>query len=104
MVFITVFLKLILNSLRNLEKEKTPVVIHGGSGLSAETFTRLIELGGRKVNISTLVKNAYLDKTKELVLSGEKFAPIPFDTEVENAVKEEVKKHLEVFSGKRTSF
>ena len=55
-------------------------------------------------NISTLVKNAYLDKTKELVLSGEKFAPIPFDTEVENAVKEEVKKHLEVFSGKRTSF
>ena len=71
-----------------LGKEKTPVVIHGGSGLSAETFTRLIELGGRKVNISTLVK----------------FAPIPFDTEVENAVKEEVKKHLEVFSGKRTSF
>ena len=70
-----------------LGKEKTPVVIHGGSGLSAETFTRLIELGGRKVNISTLVKNAYLDKTKELVLSGEKFAPIPFDTEVENAVK-----------------
>ena len=87
-----------------LGKEKTPVVIHGGSGLSAETFTRLIELGGRKVNISTLVKNAYLDKTKELILSGEKFAPIPFDTEVENAVKEEVKKHLEVFSGKRTSF
>lgn len=87
-----------------LGKEKTPVVIHGGSGLSAETFIRLIELGGRKVNISTLVKNAYLDKTKELVLSGEKFAPIPFDTEVENAVKEEVKKHLEVFSGKRTSF
>ena len=31
-----------------LGKEKTPVVIHGGSGLSAETFTRLIELGGRK--------------------------------------------------------
>ena len=100
MVFITVFLKLILNSLRKLGKEKTPVVIHGGSGLSAETFTRLIELGGRKVNISTLVKNAYLDRTKELVLSGEKFAPIPFDTEVENAVKEEVKKHLEVFSGR----
>ena len=77
-----------------LGKEKTPVVIHGGSGLSAETFTRLIELGGRKVNISTLVKNAYLDKTKELILSGEKFAPIPFDTEVENAVKEEVKKSM----------
>jgi ketose-bisphosphate aldolase len=38
-----------------LGKEKTPVVIHGGSGLSAETFTRLIELGGRKV-MRTLIR------------------------------------------------
>lgn len=87
-----------------LGKEKTPVVIHGGSGLSAETFTRLIALGGRKVNISTLVKNAYLDKTREIILSGQKLAPIPFDAEVEKAVTEEVRKHLEVFSGKKKTF
>lgn len=87
-----------------LGKEETPIVIHGGSGLSAETFRRLIALGGRKVNISTLVKNAYLDATKELILSGKKYAPIPFDTEVKKVVTQEIKKHLEVFSGLRMEF
>ena len=96
--------KLNFDLVERLGKEPTPVVIHGGTGLSAETFARLIALGGRKINISTLVKNAYLDKTKELVLSGEKYAPIPFDTEVYKAVKEAIKIHLEVFSGRRTTF
>lgn len=87
-----------------LGKETTPIVIHGGSGLSAETFRKLIELGGRKVNISTLVKNAYLDTIKALVLSEKKYAPIPFDTEVKKVVTAEIKKHLEVFSGMREEF
>lgn len=96
--------KLNFELVEQLGKEKTPVVIHGGSGLSAETFARLIALGGRKVNISTLVKNAYLNKTKELILSEKKYAPIPFDTEVQAEVVKEVQKHLEVFSGMRTEF
>lgn len=87
-----------------LGKEETPVVIHGGSGLSAETFIRLVALGGRKINISTLVKNAYLGKTRELILSEKKYAPIPFDTEVKAEVVREIRKHLEVFSGMRTEF
>ncbi|EOT28754.1 ketose-bisphosphate aldolase [Eubacterium sp. 14-2] len=87
-----------------LGKETTPVVIHGGSGLSADTFIRLIAAGGRKVNISTLVKNAYLDKIRELVLSDKKYAPIPFDTEVKQAVVQEVQKHLKVFSGLSKEF
>lgn len=81
-----------------LGKEKTPIVIHGGSGLSEETFLRLIALGGRKVNISTLVKNAYLGKIKELILSEKQCAPIAFDTEVKKEVVKEVKKHLMIFS------
>ena len=80
------------------------MVIHGGTGLSAQQFRKLIALGGRKVNISTLVKNAYLGKIKELALSGEKLAPIPFDTEIRMAVKEEIKKHLAVFSGREETF
>ena len=87
-----------------LFRSTTPVVIHGGSGLSADTFIRLIAAGGRKVNISTLVKNAYLDKIRELVLSDKKYAPIPFDTEVKQAVVQEVQKHLKVFSGLSKEF
>ena len=96
--------KLNFELVERLGKEPTPVVIHGGTGLSAETFIRLVGLGGRKINISTLVKNAYLDTTKELVLSGEKYAPIPFDEKVQEAVKEAVKKHLAVFSGIKKEF
>ena len=96
--------KLNFELVEQLGKEKTPIVIHGGSGLSAETFARLIALGGRKVNISTLVKNAYLNKTKELILSEKKYAPIPFDTEVKAEVVKEIQKHLEVFAGLRTEF
>ena len=33
------------------------------------------------------IKNAYLNKTRELMESGKKFAPIPFDQEVFEAVK-----------------
>lgn len=82
----------------------TPIVIHGGSGLSAENFIKLIQLGGRKVNISTIVKNAYLDEIKRLSMSGEKMVPIPFDQKVKEAVTEEIKKHLAVFSGMKDSF
>ena len=96
--------KLNYELVEQLGREKTPVVIHGGTGLSAQQFRKLIALGGRKVNISTLVKNDYLGKIKELALSGEKLAPIPFDTEIRMAVKEEIKKHLAVFSGREETF
>ena len=96
--------KINFDLVEKLGKEATPIVIHGGSGLSAETFRKLIELGGRKVNISTLVKNAYLDTIKTLVLSEKKYAPIPFYTEVKKVVTAEIKKHLEVFSGMREEF
>lgn len=87
-----------------LGKEDMPIVIHGGSGLSASTFDKLIKLGGRKINISTVVKNTYIDKIHELVLSGEKLGPIPFDIAVKEAVSEVVEKHIAVFSGMRDSF
>lgn len=96
--------KLDFDLVERLGKDDTPIVIHGGSGLSAETFGKLIALGGRKVNISTVVKNTYLGTIKELVASGEKMAPIPFDTKVYEAVKEVIKKHLAVFSGIKNSF
>lgn len=91
--------KLNFDLVEQLGKEATPVVIHGGTGLSAETFQRLIALGGRKINISTLVKNTYLDTVKELMTSDRKFSPIPFDVEVQKAVQAAIKAHLAVFSG-----
>jgi len=39
----------------------TPIVLHGGTGLSDETFKRLIAAGCAKVNISTMLKIVYCD-------------------------------------------
>lgn len=38
-----------------------PMVLHGGSGLSDDVFTRLISLGAAKVNISTQLKKTFAD-------------------------------------------
>jgi fructose-bisphosphate aldolase class II len=39
----------------------TPIVLHGGTGLSESTFRRLIGLGCAKVNISTMLKITFAD-------------------------------------------
>jgi ketose-bisphosphate aldolase len=43
----------------------TPIVLHGGTGLSNETFKRLIAVGCAKVNISTMLKIVYCDAYRE---------------------------------------
>ena len=47
------------------EKANIPVVMHGGSGVSAEDFAKSIEAGVRKVNYFT-----YMDKAAGAVLSA----------------------------------
>lgn len=46
---------------RLVAETQMPMVLHGGSGLSEETFHRLIALGAAKVNISTDLKKTYAD-------------------------------------------
>ncbi len=40
---------------------KTPLVLHGGTGLTREQFARAVALGMKKVNIGTEIKRAYMD-------------------------------------------
>lgn len=42
-----------------------PVVVHGGTGLEDATFRKLIELGAAKINISTALKQAYVDAMRQ---------------------------------------
>ena len=39
----------------------TPIVLHGGTGLTDDVFQRLIAEGCAKVNISTMLKITYCD-------------------------------------------
>ncbi len=45
--------------------EPVPLVVHGGTGLSEETFRELIRLGAPKVNISTQLKITMADGFRE---------------------------------------
>lgn len=80
-------------------KADVPLVVHGGTGLSAEVFSRLIHLGAAKINISTALKKAYLGACK-MKLTGEKLAPVDFDMAVCKDCESEMFRFIALFGGK----
>ena len=47
------------------EAVSVPLVLHGGSGLPENTVRRAIELGVRKLNVNTELRNAYLGSLRD---------------------------------------
>lgn len=74
------------------------LVVHGGTGLSEETFRRLIRLGAAKINISTALKQVYLNSSRELLTSGEKLAPVDFDFAVCEKCSERMEQFIRLFA------
>lgn len=84
------------------EAVPAPVVIHGGTGLSEETFRRLIRSGGAKVNVSTAIKHAYLDTCRDYFQDAPaKPDPIGFDRILSQAIEETAEKHMAIFAKDR---
>jgi fructose-bisphosphate aldolase class II len=50
---------------RIVSAHPTPIVLHGGTGLSNDVFKRLIAEGCAKVNISTMLKITYCDAYRD---------------------------------------
>ena len=80
----------------------TPIVIHGGTGLSEEVFKKLIEYGGCKINVSTQIKIGYFDGFKSYIESGGKVDPIKLIKHIRATEKDVVKNFMRIFgsSGK----
>ena len=78
--------------------ESIPLVVHGGTGLTADVFRRLIQLGVAKINISTALKKIYLGSSREL-LKDEKAAPVEFDAAVRKACEDEMVRYIALFGG-----
>ncbi len=74
----------------------TPLVLHGGSGITPQIFQECIKNGIRKVNIATAsfdaVKNAAKKTTEE---NGNYFI---LSQNMADAVYENVKKHIKIFN------
>lgn len=47
----------------NGDGPKTPLVVHGGTGLADDTVKKLVSLGGSKFNVSTELKHRLIDTT-----------------------------------------
>lgn len=76
----------------------TPIVIHGGTGLSEETFRKLIRNGGSKVNVSTAIKHGYIDGCKEYMQANpEKLDPIAFDQFLNCRIEDIAMQHMTLF-------
>ena len=78
---------------------KTPLVLHGGTGITAEMFQRCISLGVRKINIATASFDALASYAKAYC-DNKQGKPNYFELsscEVEG-VYQNVKRHIEIFN------
>lgn len=77
-------------------------MVHGGTGLSPETFRKLIRLGCCKINVSTALKNAYYSGI-ERYLSQENpdREPLSIDRFLQKSVDDMVRYHIHIFSGRQ---
>lgn len=77
----------------------TPLVLHGGTGLSKEQFAKCIDLGVKKVNIGTEIKRSFMDTfTKVHMENVEAYDFIGAPQQAKAAVAKTVEKNLKFFA------
>jgi ketose-bisphosphate aldolase len=80
-----------INQLLNGKTIKTPLVVHGGTGLPEDYIKKLIEMGGAKFNVSTELKRTMIDAEYEYITSHrEEYDPGKVDDAVRKAIRDAV--------------
>ena len=80
-----------INKLLNGKTIKTPVVVHGGTGLPEDYVKRLLESGGAKFNVSTELKYTLIDTTFDYITAKrEEYDPGKIDAAVSDAIRKVV--------------
>jgi fructose-bisphosphate aldolase class II len=77
-----------------------PMALHGGTGLSAEQFQDLIARGCAKVNISTALKQVFLQSSLAFLREAEtrgKWDPPSFFAHQRTAVMDMAAEHMRTF-------
>lgn len=80
-----------------------PIVLHGGTGLSAEDFHRFIEMGISKINISTALKLAYMHSAADHLAQAKetgKWEPVKLFADQRAAVMATVLEHIDLFGSR----
>jgi ketose-bisphosphate aldolase len=80
-----------INQLLNGKTIKTPLVVHGGTGLPEDYIKKLIEMGGAKFNVSTELKRTMIDAEYEYINTHrEEYDPGKVDDAVRKAIHDAV--------------
>ena len=80
-----------INQILNGSGVKTPLVVHGGTGLSEEYIKKLLAMGGAKFNVSTELKHALIDTTFNYISANrEQYNPGKIDIAVKDAIRKVV--------------
>jgi ketose-bisphosphate aldolase len=80
-----------INQLLNGKVIKTPLVVHGGTGLPEDYIKKLIEMGGAKFNVSTELKHTLIDATYEYISANrDEYDPGKVDVAVRDAIRKAV--------------
>jgi len=80
-----------INQLLNGKTIKTPLVVHGGTGLPEDYIKKLIEMGGAKFNVSTELKRTMIDAQYDYIAGHrEEYDPGKVDEAVRKAIREAV--------------
>ncbi len=86
-----------INQMLNGNGIKTPLVVHGGTGLSKEYAIKLVEMGGAKFNVSTELKHVLIDTTYDYITGNrEQYNPGKIDIVVEDAIRQVVARWIDI--------
>jgi tagatose 1,6-diphosphate aldolase GatY/KbaY len=80
-----------INQMLNGNGIKTPLVVHGGTGLPEETIKKLLAAGGAKFNVSTELKRVLIDAKFEYISAHrDEYDPGKLDKFVRDATRKAV--------------
>ncbi len=80
---------------RLAESTTTPIVIHGGTGLSDYQFQQIIKLGASKINVSTALKYAYVDGIKKYLQENpNEYNPLKLDEAAAKSLQKVIEEHI----------
>jgi fructose/tagatose bisphosphate aldolase len=86
-----------INQLLNGKTVKTPLVVHGGTGLSEEYIKKLIQMGGAKFNLSTELKRTLIDARFEYMSAHrDEYEPGKVDIAVRDAIRKTVGHYIDL--------
>lgn len=86
-----------INQMLNSNGIKTPLVVHGGTGLSKEYAIKLVEMGGAKFNVSTELKHTMIDATYNYISENrEQYNPGKIDIVVKDAIRQVVARWIDI--------